>query len=143
MQSSGSLVMSLVVLPPWCSRRSSVGYVSGCRWMSVRMSSQDYIYDRGITPLATNYLGVTTASNDTSQTSVTGQSISYTLAYPFTNFSDTVNGASVTWTGNAGNAATEDSGRAATFWGFPWKRCRMHRPNRLRLAYVLGQCPKL
>ncbi|MCO5189504.1 MAG: extracellular metalloproteinase [Anaerolineae bacterium] len=106
------------------------------------ISSQDYYYDRGLTAFMTNYLGVTSATSDVAQTTVTGPINNYTLAYPFTNWSDIINGASVTWTGNAGNAATEDSGAGyATFWGFPWEALPNASAEQTELAYVLGQCP--
>src|SRR5690606_12223874 len=36
------------------------------------ISSQDYYYDRGLTPFMDNYLGVSSATSDVSQTTVTG-----------------------------------------------------------------------
>ncbi len=70
---------------------------NGCLFMS----SQDYIFDRGVTAFATNYLGVQAGTSDTGQTSVTGANVfaglgPYTLSLPFANFTD-----SLTATGSA------------------------------------------
>ncbi|MBK8985250.1 MAG: carboxypeptidase regulatory-like domain-containing protein [Chloroflexi bacterium] len=98
------------------------------------LSSQDYRYDRNITPFMTTYLGVATITNDdgdyttvTGQNSVFGGLGPYTLTYPFTDFSDPVNPdatAEVAFLGNnAKNAAiNKDSGvYRTTFWAFPFE----------------------
>ncbi|MBW7904460.1 MAG: S8 family serine peptidase [Phycisphaerae bacterium] len=75
--------------------------------------SQDYHYDRGLTTFMTGYLGVSSVTNDISQTSVTGNNLfaglgPYSLSYPFTNWSDRItpnaNGV-IAFTGNQGTAA--------------------------------------
>jgi subtilisin family serine protease len=77
------------------------------------ISSQDYLFDRGLTAFLSTYLGVASYFNDVGQTTVTGKAIyrglgPYILSYPFTNFSDIVNpanGAKVAFTGEQGTAA--------------------------------------
>jgi hypothetical protein len=93
------------------------------------LSSQDYLYDYGLTPFGQNYLKIASFTSDVSQTQVTGQNVfgglgPYTLSYPFTNYSDVVNPASgglLAFLGNMGNAAVSyDSGSFRTvFLGFP------------------------
>ncbi len=92
------------------------------------LSSQDYIYDRGLTPFMANYLGVGDYNNDVTQTTVDGRGVyaglgPYALAYPFTNYSDRlapVPGAARAFAGDRGGAAVSvDTGYRATFWGFP------------------------
>ncbi len=95
------------------------------------MSSQDYLYDRGLTTFLDTYLGVATFNNDVTQTSVTGQGTLYgdlgtmPLSYPFTNYSDLVSpdpDASLAFVGNAGNAGVvKESTYKTTFWGFPFE----------------------
>lgn len=96
------------------------------------ISSQDYYYDRGLTPFMSNYLGVSSATSDVAQTQVTGQGTvfgglgPYALSYPFTNYSDIINPdglAELAFSGDVGNAAVDkDSGVYRTsFWGFPFE----------------------
>lgn len=102
--------------------------VSGCLFIS----SQDYVYDRGITAFMQTYLGLASATNDVSQTTVTGVGAvygglgPYALAYPFTNYSDILNpaaGAETAFNGNQGSAALDKAGATykTTFWGFPFE----------------------
>lgn len=92
--------------------------------------SQDYLYDRGQTQFMTNYLGVSTFTNDVAHSSVIGAGTlftgfgPYSLSYPFSNFSDRITpGANgqVIFSGSLGNAAiSKDSGvYRSSFWGFP------------------------
>jgi hypothetical protein len=93
------------------------------------LSSQDYLYEYGLTGFGTDYLHIASFSNDVSQTTVTGQNVfaglgPYTLSYPFTNYSDTVNPdaqSTVAFTGNVGNAAVSYSGATfkTVFLGYP------------------------
>ncbi|MCP4594573.1 MAG: S8 family serine peptidase [bacterium] len=96
------------------------------------INGQDYFYDRGLTAFISGYLGVSSVSSDVDQTTVTGAGTfftgfgPYTLSYPFSNYSDTVNPdatAEVAFVGNQGNAAvSKDSGTYhTTFWGFPFE----------------------
>jgi hypothetical protein len=93
------------------------------------LSSQDYLYDAGLTSFGTGYLHIASFVSDVSQTTVTGQNVfaglgPYTLSYPFTNYSDTVNPdaqAQVAFTGNTTNAAVSYSGATfkTVFLGYP------------------------
>ncbi|MFZ0544248.1 MAG: carboxypeptidase regulatory-like domain-containing protein [Candidatus Promineifilaceae bacterium] len=98
------------------------------------ISSQDYRYDRGQTAFMSDYLGVSTSSNDNGDyTSVTGSGSvfgslgSYALSYNFTDFSDIISPdgtAELAFDGNNGNdaAVNKDSGVYRTaFFGFPWE----------------------
>ena len=93
------------------------------------ISSQDYVYDRGVTSFMQNYLGIASATSDVSQTTVTGAAIyaglgPYTLAYPFTNYSDILNpagGAATGFNGNQGSAAVVSGTHKAVFMGFPYE----------------------
>ncbi len=98
------------------------------------ISSQDYLYDRGLTPFIDNYLGVASYTSDVAQTSVTGAGSVYsvvggphTLSYPGSNFSDLITPdaapAELAFSGNAGDAAVDkDSGVYRTaFLGYPFE----------------------
>jgi hypothetical protein len=108
------------------------------------LSSQDYLYDSGITLFGQNYLHIASYSNDVSQTTVTGQNVfsglgPYSLSYPFTNYSDIVNPdaqAQIAFVGNQGNAAISyDGGSFQTvFLGFPLEAM----PNLADRSNVLG-----
>jgi hypothetical protein len=104
--------------------------IGGCFFIS----AQDYYYDRGPipTPFMSNYLGVSSATSDISQTTVTGQGSifgglgPYVLNYPFSNWSDVINPdgtAEVAFLGDIGNAAVNKQGTtyATAFLGFPWE----------------------
>jgi hypothetical protein len=94
-------------------------------------SSQDYLYDAGLTAFGQNYLKIASFTSDVSQTTVTGQNVyaglgPYTLSYPFTNYSDTVNPnaqGQVAFTGNVGNAAVSFDGADfnTAFLGYPFE----------------------
>lgn len=94
------------------------------------LSSQDYLYDNGLTPFGQNYLGIGSYDSDEYQTSVIGASIfenmgSVPLSYPFSNWSDIVspsNSAELTFSGNEGDAGTllnGQNGGGTVFLGFP------------------------
>jgi hypothetical protein len=98
------------------------------------ISSQDYHYDRGLTPFMANYLGTANVLDDTGEyTSVTGQGSifgglgPYTLSYPFTDYSDQITptaSAELAFQGNNGfGAAVAKAGPTyqTTFWTFPWE----------------------
>ncbi|HEX4953698.1 MAG TPA: sialidase family protein [Thermoanaerobaculia bacterium] len=75
------------------------------------MDSQDYLFDRGVTTFATNYLGVAARTNDTNHTSMTGENFftglgPYALVYPFTNFSDSLTATAGTQVAFRGNVAS-------------------------------------
>lgn len=98
---------------------------------SLLISSQDYYYDRGLTSLMTGYLGVSSITSDTGQTSATGTAGSlfqglgpFTLSYPFSNFSDSMvpgNGGVAAFTGSSATVATQKvtGVYAAAYLGFP------------------------
>ncbi|MCA9939342.1 MAG: choice-of-anchor B family protein, partial [Anaerolineales bacterium] len=93
------------------------------------ISSQDYVWDRGVTGFMQSYLGIASATSDVSQSTVTGAAIyaglgPYTLAYPFTNYSDLLNpagGAATGFSGNQGSAAVVSGTHKAVFMGFPYE----------------------
>ncbi len=96
------------------------------------ISSQDYYYDRGLTPFMQSALGLGSATSDTNQTTVTGAGSPFighgpfSLSYPFTNYSDTMSaggGGGLAFDGNQGGAAVSrwTGFSFATFWGFPWE----------------------
>jgi hypothetical protein len=95
------------------------------------LSSQDYLYEYGLTPFGQNYLHIASFTSDVSQTSVTGQNVfsglgPYALSYPFTNYSDIVNpnaSGQVSFTGNVGNAAVSYNGDdfKSVFLGYPFE----------------------
>ncbi|MCB8953803.1 MAG: S8 family serine peptidase [Ardenticatenales bacterium] len=93
------------------------------------ISSQDYVWDRGVTGFMQSHLGIASATSDVSQTTVTGAAIyaglgPYTLAYPFTNYSDLLNpagGAATGFNGNQGSAAVVSGTHKAVFMGFPYE----------------------
>ncbi len=95
------------------------------------LSSQDYLYDFGLTPFGQDYLHIASYNSDVSQTTVTGQNAfaglgPYALSYPFTNYSDIVNPdaqAQVAFLGNQGNAGISYDGDTfqTVFLGFPFE----------------------
>jgi subtilisin family serine protease len=94
-------------------------------------SSQDYLYEMGNTSFGQNYMHIASYSSDVGQTTVTGQNVyaglgPYSLSYPFTNYSDTINPdaqAQVAFTGNYGNAAVSFNGADfnTVFFGYPFE----------------------
>ena len=112
------------------------------------ISSQDYVYDRGVTPFMQSYLGLASAANDVYQTTVMGSGVyaglgPYALVYPFSNWSDRLEPdgtAMVAFEGNMGNAAlTKLADYHTTFWGFPFEALpAAARP--LTLATTLNWC---
>ncbi|NOX58106.1 MAG: S8 family serine peptidase [Planctomycetes bacterium] len=114
------------------------------------ISSQDYHFDRGLTPLMTNYLGVSSVSNDTGKSTVTGAGSvfsglgPYSLSFPFTDYSDTMtpNGSGeIAFSGNNGTAATAvDTGTYQTvFMTFPFEALPASGRQEVMTA-VLGMC---
>lgn len=94
------------------------------------LSSQDYLYDNGITDFGSSYLGIDSYDSDVYQTSVVGTGEifgdlgSVPLSYPFTNWSDIVSptgDAELAFSGNQGDAAVhlEAVAGGAIFLGFP------------------------
>jgi hypothetical protein len=94
--------------------------------------SSDYIYDRGITPFMSQYLGVSALSEgDRNTTTATGAGAfagvgPFTLNFPFPNFTDHVvadNGATTAFNGAPGSIAVSKVTPVyrTTFWGFPFE----------------------
>jgi hypothetical protein len=119
------------------------------------LSSQDYLFDRGATSFATNYLGLDSFSNDIgAYTSVSGQSIfaglgPYSLAYPFINYSDILipgADAEMAWIGNNENSAAltyTDGSFRTTFFGFPWEAISDSANRQAALASFLNWCDRI
>ncbi|MCH7812822.1 MAG: S8 family serine peptidase [Planctomycetes bacterium] len=115
------------------------------------ISSQDYLFDRGLTGFMSAYLGVASAINDVGQTSVTGSGSvfgglgPFLLAYPFTNYSDNLNPdatAEVAFVGNVSNCAVnKDNGTyRTTFWGFPFEAIPVLADRVTLLTAALDLC---
>ncbi len=124
-------------------------YLDGGKCLFI--SSQDYVWDRGVTGFMQNYLGVASATSDVSQSTVTGAGTvygglgPYTLQYPFTNYSDRLTpgaGAETAFNGNAGSAAVDkDSGAyKTTFWGFPWEALPGAATRQQLMSTTLNWC---
>lgn len=123
----------------------------GCLWMA----SQDYYYDRGLTSFIAGPLGASSVASDVSQATVTVEPGSafdglgpYTLSYPYSNYSDRIEPdatASVSFVGNAGNAAIEkDAGLYRTaFWGFGIESLPTPADREAALTHFLAWCESL
>ncbi len=94
------------------------------------LSSQDYLWEAGLTPFGQNYLHIGTYDSDQYQTQVTGANPygglgPYNLSYPFLNYSDIVSPdgqGMLSFSGNRGDAAVAYSGGFHTvFLGFPYE----------------------
>jgi hypothetical protein len=93
------------------------------------LSSQDYLYEAGLSSFGKNFLHISSFISDVSQTAVTGQNVysglgPYMLSYPFTNYSDRVTPdgqARLAFLGNQGNAAVSFDGSSfnTVFLGYP------------------------
>jgi len=116
------------------------------------LSSQDYYFDRGLTPFMSNRLGVSSVVNDVSHSSVEGTGPfagqgPFSLAYPFTNFSDDITpGATavLAFSGDVANgraAVAKDAGAyKTTYWGFPWEAIPASADPHSALQTVLTYC---
>ena len=93
------------------------------------LSGQDYLYEMGLTTFGANYLHIGAYEDDITQASVEGLNVfaglgSYTLSYPFTDYSDAVDPdefALVAFEGRKGNAGISYVGAnfKTVFLGFP------------------------
>ena len=93
------------------------------------LSSQDYLYEMGLTPFGVNYLHVGAFESDIGQASVEGLNVfaglgPYTLSYPFTDYADGVDpdaSALVAFEGRRANAGISYAGETfkTAFLGFP------------------------
>jgi hypothetical protein len=120
------------------------------------LSSEDYLWGQGgggpdtLTNFMMTYLGASEGQSDVTQTTVTGAGDfsdlgSYTLSYPFTNYSDRLEAdetASVVFTGNAGNAAISKvtASYRTTWWGFPFEAIPSAAERQEAMAAVLEWC---
>jgi hypothetical protein len=107
-------------------------------------SSQDYLYDFGLTPFGLGYLHIASFTSDVNQTTVTGQNVftglgPYTLSGPFTNYSDTINpdaqaqvDSMVTWV--ARRVSFDGANFNTVFLGYPFE----FLPNLAARSAVLG-----
>jgi choice-of-anchor B domain-containing protein len=118
------------------------------------IGSQDYFFDRGLTGLIQNYLGVSAVDNDVAQTSVTGVGPifsglgPYTLAFPYTNFTDALTPdatAAAAFSGTTGTAGvSKDSGLyRTTYWGFGLETLPTDGDRQTILAAFLSWCETL
>jgi choice-of-anchor B domain-containing protein len=117
------------------------------------ISSQDYYYDRGLTPFMSSYLGVDSASSDNGNYSaVSGEGSlfgglgPYDLVYPFSDYSDIITPdatAELAFIGNNSNnaAVNKDNGVYKTsFWGFPFEAIGTAGQRQEAMAVVLNWC---
>jgi hypothetical protein len=113
----------------------------------VLISSQDYLWDNGLTSFGQNYLGIGSFTSDTGQGSVIGADLfeplgSVSLSYPFTNYSDEVNPSSdavLAFDGNVGNAGVRldgEHGGSAIFLGFPVEAMPTDSQSQLMTAVI-------
>lgn len=115
------------------------------------ISAQDYFYDRGLTSFMENRLGLGAATSDTDQVSVTGAGSMFTgmgpftLAYPFSDYADTVSpasGAEMAFTGSSGGAAVQRVGpdTAAVFMAFPFEALPTTGDRQAVLSTLFSHC---
>lgn len=118
------------------------------------LSSQDYHFDRGLTPFMQTYLGVASVTDDEDQTVVTGAGSVFSglgpfaLSYPFSNFSDIVAAdatAEVAFVGDAGDAAlNKATGTYRTaFFVYPFVAIADSADREAVLAEILSYCSAL
>jgi serine protease AprX len=115
------------------------------------ISSQDYYWDRGLTTFMETRLGVSAATSDGGQESVTGQGAvfgglgPYDLDYPFTDFSDALTqgpGGEVAFIGDAAPAGTlrEIDGSSGVFLAFPFEALPDDESRQTVVQRLLDQC---
>jgi hypothetical protein len=114
------------------------------------LTSQDYHYDRGLTPFMQGYLGVASVANDTRHEVVTGEGAyaglgPYPFGHPFVNFSDTLfpnAQGEVAFTGDRGTAALRKAVDAyrTVFFGFGFEALPSPADRARVLARLLADC---
>ena len=115
------------------------------------MSSQDYLWDHGLTPFGSSYLGIDSYTSDVTQTTVTGEGSvfgglgPYVLAFPFSNYSDEVvpgAGAELAFVGDAADAAVTRAGSSyrTVFLGFPLEALPTIQDREAVLAAAFEAC---
>jgi hypothetical protein len=118
------------------------------------LSSQDYLWDHGLTAFGASVLGIGSYTNDVAQTTVTGQGPvfgglgPYTLLYPFDNFSDEVVPAApgdLAFVGDVGDVAVAhaDGGSRTMFLGFPWETIQAPQDREAVLQAALAWCAEI
>ena len=127
------------------------GYLDSGRCLF--LSSQDYLYDRGLTSFMTNYLGMSGGDSDVAQTTVTaagsvfGGMGTMPLSYPFSNWSDELNPGlgEAAFVGNNGDAALNyDAGEFRTvFLGFPLEAVQSTSSREEILVTYIDWCSEL
>ena len=115
------------------------------------LDSQNYLYDRGLTPFGIDYLGVYSHVGQVNQTVVTGTGTvfgglgPFNLTYPESNHSDRIyprNLAGIAFQGDAGEAAIyRDNGiYQTTFWGFPFEALPSLADRVTTMEHFLNWC---
>lgn len=94
------------------------------------LTSQDYLYDRGLTAFGSTYLGVSDYDSDVAQAVVTGSGSLFggygtmTITCPFNNYTDSLEAGSIAEVGFIGDegvagVTVEDPVWRTVFWAFP------------------------
>jgi uncharacterized repeat protein (TIGR01451 family) len=120
------------------------------------VSSQEYLYNRGLTPFMQSYLGVASATDDTLQTTVTGVGPVFsgigpaTLSLPllYENYTDRISPdatAALAFSGDNGgpvdSGVQKDGGRyRTTYWGFGFEGLPSAAERRSAMQRVLSWC---
>ncbi|MDG2201821.1 MAG: S8 family serine peptidase [Phycisphaerales bacterium] len=116
------------------------------------LSSQDYLYDRGLTPFGSSYLGVSDYDSDVGQATVTGSGSLFggygtmTLTCPFNNYTDSLEAAAnaeVCFTGEEGVIGVNvlDETWRTVFWAFPLEAVLDDSVRRSLLLTVVNWVP--
>jgi hypothetical protein len=118
------------------------------------LSSQDYHFDRGLTPFMTNYLGVSSVADDSGDydavAGVAGSLFAglgpFTLDYPFTDFADVVSADATSLVSmrgdNSNDAGVEETagGYLSVFFGFPWEAISVPADRQAVFSAFLDGC---
>ena len=118
-------------------------------------SSQDYLYDNGLTSFGSSHLGIASFTSDVNQYTVTGTGElfgdlgSVSLVYPFTNYSDMVSpiaSAELAFSGNIDDAGIHLEGNqgGAVFLGFPVEAMGSTDQQNIMIALLnwIGDAPQ-
>lgn len=115
------------------------------------LSGQDYLWNRGLSPFVTEYLGVSSFVDDVAHTSISGAQGPfagfgpYALSYPFYNFSDALlpsDSAALAWTSDQGGAGVyKDNGiYKTTLLTFPFEAIDLPSARQEALFNLLDWC---
>ncbi|MAB82453.1 MAG: hypothetical protein CMJ24_03325 [Phycisphaerae bacterium] len=116
------------------------------------MSSQDYLYDRGLTDFGTDYLGVADYDSDVGQLSVTGAGSVFggygtmTITCPFPNYTDSLEAGAIAEVGFNGEEGpigltVLDQDWRTVFWAFPFEAVLDDSVRRSLMLSVLNWVP--